>query len=154
MKVQDYLEVNFAMPMIFLSVGIIFLLLGIPCLVHGISRRRKFPLLPNGLRTWRKNASIRTELIVGVVGIFGAVVLSLFYWMGYSVAISNLETNIESRYSASEVKVSGWNGSWGKANLTLPDGKSFTGVQVVIRDEYEPFIWDVWNHERKVADGS
>jgi len=151
MAAPTYAEVDYLTPLLQLSVGIVLLIFCLPLVFHGLYRRSKFSQLGEGHRTRKARSSIRSELLVSAAGILGGVTLGLVAWSGYGTATTNFEANIEQRYHPQELSLGSWNGSWATVDITLADGARFTDSVVVIREGYEPFIEDIWNHAQGTA---
>ncbi|GAA1405073.1 hypothetical protein AUR04nite_07230 [Glutamicibacter uratoxydans] len=142
----SYLNVDFVLPLIGVGAAGVFLVFGIPMLIHAQIRKAKFNKLSDGYQTHALRSSIRLEKIIGISSLVAVVALCAGSWFGFGTAKSNLQANIEQKYQPSELSLGSYNGSWITADLTLPDGTKFKGVTVDIQDGGEPFIEDVWYH--------
>lgn len=147
MDASKFVDVDFVVPMLYISVALMLALIFIPTLLHGLMRRRKFATLVTGYQTYAMRSSIRTELIVATLAGIFAVVCALIGGTGYTKAMDNLAVNIQTQYNPSSLELGYWNGSWATANITLDDGTSFEDVVVQLEGPGKPFIEKVWYHQ-------
>lgn len=146
MDARTYAEVDYLTPMMHLGVAGILVVFGIPLLLHGLFRRRRFSRLRDGEQTWKARSSIRIELLTGGVALLIAAVFGALSWNGYERSTRHLEANIVQRYHPSSFELGYWNGSWATIDITLPDGTRFPDSIVMLRAGSEPFIEDIWYH--------
>lgn len=149
MDASKFAEVDFVTPLLYLGIALIFLFICIPTLLHGLVRRRKFGTLVTGYQTYSLRSSIRIELIVSALAGVLTIVCLLIGATGYFKAMNHLESNIQLQYNPTNLELGYWNGSWATADLTLPDGTTFEDVVVEVQGVGEPFIEEVWYHDRE-----
>lgn len=137
---DGFLKVDFGTPLMLLGVAVIFFLLCIPMLIHGLIRRRKFSTLRDGEQTYSLRSSIRTELIMSALAAVLLVVCLVAGSSGYGRAMDNLQANIEREFSPTELDIHFWTGSSAVANISLPDGSSYEPATISLEDGYRPVI--------------
>lgn len=137
---DEFLPVDFSLPLVLLATAVVFLLIGVPLLIHGVVRRKKFARLRDGEQTYALRSSIRTELICsGISGVLMLVLLVVGV-SGYNTAMKNLEANILQEYSPTQLDIKYWNGSWATADIEFADGTSYEDATVTIVDSDRPVV--------------
>ncbi|MGP9650249.1 hypothetical protein ACT3TP_07160 [Glutamicibacter sp. AOP38-B1-38] len=149
MEMLGYEPIDFLRPLVYFGVAVTLVLICFPTLIHGLIRRGDFQRKPDGLQTYALKSSIRTELIVAGASGLLAIVCTIVAASGYFTAMKHLEANIALKYEPTSLDLGYWNGSWATTSLVLPDGTSFSDVVVEVREAGEPFIEEIWYHERK-----
>lgn len=149
MEMLGYEPIDFLRPLVLFGVAVTLLLICFPTLIHGLIRRGDFQRKPDGLQTYALKSSIRTELIVAGASGALAIVCTIVAATGYFASMKHLEANIALKYEPTSLDLGYWNGSWATTSLVLPDGASFSDVVVEVRETGEPFIEEIWYHERK-----
>ncbi|WP_159612174.1 hypothetical protein [Glutamicibacter sp. JC586] len=137
---DDFLKVDFATPLILLCVAVIFFLLCIPMLIHGLIRRRNFSRLRDGEQIYSLRSSIRTELIMSALAAVLVIACLVIGFTGYGRAMNNLQANIEREFSPTELEIHFWTGSSAIANISLPDGTSYDPATISVEEGYRPVI--------------
>ncbi|WP_404286657.1 hypothetical protein [Glutamicibacter arilaitensis] len=149
MEILAYEPIDFLRPLVLLGVAVTLLIICFPTLIHGLIRRSGYKRLADGLQTYALKSSIRIELIVAAAAGALAIVCTIAAANGYFASMNRLEANIALKYQPTSLDLGYWNGSWGTASLVLPDGTSFSDVVVEVHEAGEPFIEEIWYHERK-----
>lgn len=142
----QYLNVDFVTPLFGIGVAAVLLVGGMPMLLHGWYRKKKFEQLSDGYQTYKLRSSIRAEVIAGGLALALMAVLGISAVLGYTSSARNLQANIERHYNPAQLELGTFNGSWISVDITLDDGTSFSNTPVEIREDNEPFIEDVWYH--------
>lgn len=137
---EDFLRVDFTTPLVMLCLAVIFFLLGIPLLFHGLVRRRKFARLRDGEQTYALRSSIRTELLSSALGAFLVIVCLIVGVAGYGRAMNNLQANIEREFSPTQLDIHFWTGSSAITTMELPDGRLFDPATISVEADYRPVI--------------
>lgn len=143
---ERYLNVDFITPMLGFGVAAVLLIGGVPLLLHGWYRRKRFEQLADGYQTYKLRSSIRAELVAGGLVLSLMAALGIFAVLGYTSSARNLQSNIEQLYNPAKLELGTFNGSWMSADITLDDGTSFSNARVDVRAGNEPFIEDLWYH--------
>lgn len=147
----EFLKVDFATPMLFLVVAVILFVIGVPVLIHGLVRRKKFATLRDGEQTYARRASIRTELLTSALAALLVVVCLGAGFSGYARALDHLQANIEQEFSPTKLEIHHWTGSSAVATLTLPDGTTFDPATIAVEDDYRPVINEAPRNDRLAA---
>ncbi|MEF9979793.1 MULTISPECIES: hypothetical protein [Micrococcaceae] len=137
---DEYLPVDFSLPLVSLAASVIFLLIGLPLIIHALIRRKGFTRLRDGEQTYARRASIRTEFISAGIAVVATAICLVMGITGYNTAMSNLVANVQKEYSPTELEIKYWNGSWATADIAFADGTSYVDAQISMQSAYRPLV--------------
>ncbi|WP_146755199.1 hypothetical protein [Arthrobacter sp. AQ5-05] len=137
-----YQPVDFATPQIHLAVAGIIAVFAIPMGIHALVRWRKFRKDPAQQQTYARRRDVGIESGVAALGIIAALVFTGMFGSGWKQSERNLVANIETRYVASDVVMTSWNGSAALADLVDANGVAATGIEVSFDAAGAPVLRD------------
>lgn len=125
-----YQPVDFATPQIQLAVAGIIVVFALPMGIHALVCWRRFRKDPPQQQTYARRRDVGIEAGVAVLGIITALVFTGMFSIGWKQSERNLEANIETRYTVSDVVMTSWNGSSALVDLVDANGVGATGIEV------------------------